>query len=95
MSLGGLHSYSDLPKLFDLRESAVDLVAHGRNHIVNRNHVLLVNQSFAPNFGIDFLTGLQVFADVVLRLCDAGKLFASVDVEPGLGLSEVGAALNL
>lgn len=42
-------------ELLDLRESSIDLVAHSRNNIVDRDQALFVDQSLSPNLSIDLI----------------------------------------
>lgn len=76
-------------EFLDLSQSSVDLVTHGGDNIVHRNHVLFVDKSFSPNFGIDFIALFQVFADIVLLLSNSLQLFASMDIHPCLSLTKL------
>ena len=58
-------------ELFDRLQSSVYLIAHGRNDIIARNFSFLIDQSFTPDLGIELLTRLEVFANIVLLLCDS------------------------
>jgi len=70
------------PEFDDLRESPVDLVTQDGDDVVARDHILFVDESFDPNFGVDFVSCLQVLRDVVLLLVDADQLLRPVDVDP-------------
>ena len=81
-----------LPEFLDLRQSSVDLIAHGGDDIVDRDQILFVDQSLTPDFGIDLIASLKMLADVIFLLGDAGQLLASMDVHPGLGLTKLRSA---
>ena len=59
-----------LPEFFDLGESSIDLVAHGGNNIINWDHVLLVDESFGPDFGVDLIAFLEMHRNVLFGLGD-------------------------
>jgi len=72
-------------EFLNLGESAVDLVAHGRNHVVNGDHVLLVEQGLSPDLGVDFVALLEVGRDVISSFRNLAQLLRSVDVQSCLG----------
>jgi hypothetical protein len=74
-------------------ESATNLVAHGASDIVAGNLILLIDECFGPDFGVNFVLGVEVVANVILHLLNLVKLFLSVDVHSSDGLTQVGAAL--
>lgn len=93
MSLGGLSQTrlvkgSNLPKFLDLCESPVDLITHGADDIVDGDHVFFVDEGLAPNLRVDFVSALEVLADVVFGLGDLGELLAAQNVEAGLSLAQ-------
>ena len=79
----------NLPKFSDLCHSSVDLIAHGWNNIVNWDHALFIDQSFGPNFGIHFITSLQMLANVVLFLRDSTQFLGSVNIDSCLRLAKI------
>ena len=82
-----------LPKLFDSGESPVYLIAHGCHYVKNWYHLLFVDKRLSPNLSIHLFAHLQVSADLVFVFGDLRKLFASVDVEASLCLSQVSSTL--
>lgn len=95
MSLGGLsHTQTrlvkryNLPEFLDLRESPVDLVAHGADDIEDGDHVFFVDEGFAPDLRVDLVAALEVLADVVFSLGDLGEPLAPQNVEAGLSLAQ-------
>jgi len=68
-------------ELGDLSEPAIDLITHGRNNIVNRYPILLIDEGLDPNLGVDLLASLEVLADVILLLGDRAELLRAVDVD--------------
>ena len=68
-------------KFLNLSESAVDLVAHCRNNVIDGNHALFIDQSFGPDLCINFVSSFKMSADVILFLCNSSQLFTSVNVD--------------
>lgn len=104
ISFGALHSpllvslekneLRNLPELFDLREASIYLVAHGGHHVIDWNHAFLIDQGLAPDLRVHFVPRLQMLADIVLFLSDGSELFAAMNVDSGLRLSQHGATRN-
>lgn len=79
----------------DVIETAFDLVAHCTSDVITRYLTFIINQSFAPYLGINFILGTNVLTDVVLSFGDTVEFLLSVDVHPRDSLSQVGSALVL
>lgn len=60
----------DLPELRNLRQPSIHLIAHGRHNIIDGYHTLLIDESFAPDLGVDLVARLKMLADVILLLSD-------------------------
>jgi len=68
------------------------LIAHDGHDVIHRDHLLLIDQGLSladfaregpyPDFGVDFVARLEVFADIVLFLSDGSKLLATLDANP-------------
>ena len=86
-SKGGIHVFGRT-KLGYLGKSAVDLVAHRGDNVVDWYLILFVDESLGPDLCIDLVASLQVLADVVFLLCDGRQLLAPVDVHPCLRLAK-------
>jgi hypothetical protein len=84
----------DLPELFDLGQSSIDLVTHCRDNVIDGNHSLFVNEGLAPDLGIDLVASFQVLADIVFFLRDARESLAPVDVDARLRLAQHRTAMS-
>jgi hypothetical protein len=98
MSLGALkkiNCFKYLPKFFNRSQPTINLIAHSCHHIEDGHHCFFVDEGLCPDFGVDFLTRLKMFAYFVLVLGNFGELFAPVNVESRLCLAQVSAAFDL
>ena len=77
-----------LPELLDLCESSIDLVTHGRDHIVDRDHAFLIDESLGPDLSIHLVSRCKMLTNIILLLGNRRQLLASVNVNATLRLAK-------
>ena len=87
--------FKHLPKFFYCSQPTINLIAHSCHHIEDGHHCFFVDEGLCPDFGVDFLPRLKMFAYFVLVFGNFGELFAPVNVESRLCLAQVSAAFDL
>lgn len=61
---------------------ASDLVAHGVRDVIARDLAFIVDQSFAPDLGVNFILRVKMVANIVFQFGNMVQLLLPMDSHP-------------
>ena len=84
----------NLPLIFQLNQTALDLITQGCYNIVHRYPLLTIDKIFYPNYSIGLITLLQEFAYLIFMLSNRLNLFGTMNITPGLSIVQLGTTIQ-